>query len=256
MLALAQLPAGAIPTVLAAAGPFHVLVLHLPIGILLCLPIVELRAPRAGSSYHLACSALSFMGAAGAVAAAGLGVLLGSTDGWDPQTLSRHQWLGIATAVTATGAFVLRRANPRHPPPRAYAAVLSLSLVCLVLGSHLGGTLTHGPSFLWSSSTGTESEITAAHVLQGRCLRCHGPDKTRSELRVDRRESLLAGGKSGSPAVVPGDPTQGALMNRVRMPHGEEGSMPPGHNPRLTAEEVLALNDWILAGAPELQITP
>src|SRR5205823_4221426 len=47
------------------------------------------------------------------------------------------------------------------------------------------------------------------------CLKCHGPEKQRGGLRLDSRGSVLAGGDSGEPAVVPGDVGSGTLVERV-----------------------------------------
>src|SRR5262249_45280249 len=40
-------------------------------------------------------------------------------------------------------------------------------------------------------------------LLERSCIACHGPEKPRSNFRVDTRDALLKGGNSGSAAVVP-----------------------------------------------------
>ena len=42
-------------------------------------------------------------------------------------------------------------------------------------------------------------------VFENTCLRCHGPEKHKADLRLDSREAALKGGESG-PALVPGKP--------------------------------------------------
>jgi mono/diheme cytochrome c family protein len=42
-------------------------------------------------------------------------------------------------------------------------------------------------------------------IFQERCIRCHGPAKQKSSLRLDSRAALLKGGDNG-PAVVVGEP--------------------------------------------------
>ena len=51
----------------------------------------------------------------------------------------------------------------------------------------------------------------AGAVLKARCLPCHGDDakKLSGGLDLRTRESALAGGDSGEPAVVPGEPEAG-----------------------------------------------
>ena len=41
-------------------------------------------------------------------------------------------------------------------------------------------------------------------IFQARCVSCHGAAMQMNSLRLDRRESALAGGSSGA-AIVPGD---------------------------------------------------
>src|SRR5437762_3132640 len=48
-----------------------------------------------------------------------------------------------------------------------------------------------------------------------RCFECHGPDKQKSGLRLDRRADALKGGKSGKPLLVPGKSAESELIHRV-----------------------------------------
>ena len=41
-------------------------------------------------------------------------------------------------------------------------------------------------------------------ILQSHCYECHGPEKARGRLRLDRRAAALKGGETG-PALVPGN---------------------------------------------------
>ena len=83
-------------------------------------------------------------------------------------------------------------------------------------------------------------------VLVARCFGCHDANAT-AGLRVDSREGLLKGGRSG-PAVLPGDPGQSILLHAVRGVKGRM-AMPPAGN-RLADHEVEALSRWIADGAP------
>jgi cytochrome c553 len=85
-------------------------------------------------------------------------------------------------------------------------------------------------------------------ILTNHCLECHSTD-TRSAggLRLDERDALLTGGKSG-PAVVPSKPDESLLIQRVlatelkkRMPKGEDDPLP--------AEDIANLKAWIQQGA-------
>ena len=81
------------------------------------------------------------------------------------------------------------------------------------------------------------------------CSDCHGPDTQEGRLRLDRRSSLIRGGDSGEPAIIPGKPELSHLLRLVR---GEEAGkrMPPEPAEQLTPPQIQLLERWIAAGAP------
>jgi hypothetical protein len=83
-------------------------------------------------------------------------------------------------------------------------------------------------------------------ILVERCLKCHGPKKQSSSLRLDNRESVLNGGESG-PAVVPGKPEDSLLIQAVSHLH-DELTMPP--DGKLAGPAIAALRHWVSLGAP------
>src|SRR5579872_7512008 len=52
-------------------------------------------------------------------------------------------------------------------------------------------------------------------IFAGHCFKCHGPEKQKSGLRLDLKESAFKGGDSGEPAVAPGDPAHSHLLGLV-----------------------------------------
>ena len=80
-------------------------------------------------------------------------------------------------------------------------------------------------------------------ILEEHCLDCHGPDKSRAELRVDRRISLLRGGDGGLPAIVPGNAMKSHLLERIGSVDPDERMPPKGD--MLSKEEVELLGNWI-----------
>jgi hypothetical protein len=83
-------------------------------------------------------------------------------------------------------------------------------------------------------------------LLENTCLRCHGPEKQKAELRLDSREAALKGGESG-PALVPGKPAESLLLRLAR--HAEaDRKMPPKE--KLRDSELASLERWIAEGAP------
>ncbi len=87
-------------------------------------------------------------------------------------------------------------------------------------------------------------------IFEKHCLACHGPEKEKSRLRVDRRAVLIRGGDSGLPAIVPGNPAKSRLLELVKGSQTGE-VMPPEDSGRepLSAAEIALLEKWIAAGA-------
>jgi mono/diheme cytochrome c family protein len=83
-------------------------------------------------------------------------------------------------------------------------------------------------------------------LLIAKCVRCHGPDKQQSGLRLDTVRAATTGGDSG-PTVVAKKSADSLLMHAVTGTNGAS-KMPP-EGPPLTAEEIRVLRDWIDAGA-------
>src|SRR5262245_57826893 len=54
-------------------------------------------------------------------------------------------------------------------------------------------------------------------LIQGRCLACHGndPKKLQADLDLRTRAGMLAGGKSGKPAIIAGDAERSLLFQAV-----------------------------------------
>lgn len=82
-------------------------------------------------------------------------------------------------------------------------------------------------------------------VLEARCFDCHGAERQRAGLRLDARDAVLAGGKSG-PAVRAGDAAGSLLYQRVATADVEEVMPPKGE--RLTEAQVALIRAWIEEG--------
>lgn len=115
---------------------------------------------------------------------------------------------------------------------------LSLAAAVWLLGASFSAADERGPG---------DFESLAAPILRERCLECHA-DKASGGLRLDSRQAMMAGGDSG-PAVIVGQSGASPLMERVAADSSDELRMPP-EGPRLTAEQIGRLKQWIDAGAP------
>src|SRR5438552_3721806 len=87
-------------------------------------------------------------------------------------------------------------------------------------------------------------EKTIRPILANKCFACHTNSKL-GGLRLDSRESILQGGKSGG-AIVPGDPDGSLLIQAVSRRH-ERLKMPPAGP--LDPAEVADLKAWVKMGA-------
>ena len=83
-------------------------------------------------------------------------------------------------------------------------------------------------------------------IFQRACFRCHGPDKQKSEFRLDVRQTALTGGESYAPNIVAGKSADSPL---VKMVAGVGDVTMPPEGDRLSAEEIGLLRAWIDQGA-------
>jgi mono/diheme cytochrome c family protein len=85
-------------------------------------------------------------------------------------------------------------------------------------------------------------------ILAHNCHSCHSSTKTKGELRLDKKEFVMAGGENG-PVIMAGNPGESELIRRVTLPTGHKEAMPT-KGKRLTEKEVALLEFWIKKGAP------
>jgi cytochrome c553 len=81
-------------------------------------------------------------------------------------------------------------------------------------------------------------------ILAENCYKCHGEEKQKGSLRLDLRETVLAGGENG-PVVVAGKPDESTLVEAVKWQSFE---MPP--TGKLSEEQIATLAEWVRIGAP------
>jgi mono/diheme cytochrome c family protein len=89
-------------------------------------------------------------------------------------------------------------------------------------------------------------------ILSDNCYACHGPDsaKRKAGLRLDDPESAKKVLKSGTRAIVPGDPARSSLIERVTSKDADELMPPEESGKTLTPAQVDVLRRWIKEGAP------
>lgn len=82
-------------------------------------------------------------------------------------------------------------------------------------------------------------------LLASKCLACHAESKA-GGLRLDSLTAMLAGGKSGATAIVPGKPDESLLVQAIEFRHARLRMPPEG---KLAASEIAAVREWIAGGA-------
>lgn len=263
------------PDIVLFFGRFHLVLVHLPIGLLVLLGFLELFA-RCDRFKHANANAGLILALAAplAVLTAAFGWMLSQGGGYDADLLRWHRWTGIGTAVSCVLAAVLYAANAKG----LYRGVLVLGLGALVVSSHFGGSLTHGSDYLTryaparlrdvlrgkepSAPTLKPEQIgdegvpffstAIAPVLNDKCVSCHGPEKSKGGLRLDSFEALAKGGDGGA-AIVPGKSGEGTMLERMLLPLDSDDHMPPDGKPQPSSDEIALLRWWIDAGASPTQ---
>ena len=86
-------------------------------------------------------------------------------------------------------------------------------------------------------------------IFATKCYNCHGPEKQKSDYRLDKPELVCKGGKSGKVAIKPFDPIESHLVRLILLPPQHDDVMPPDGKQPLTVEEIMNIVDWIRNGA-------
>ncbi|MSU51251.1 MAG: hypothetical protein EXS37_19555 [Opitutus sp.] len=84
-------------------------------------------------------------------------------------------------------------------------------------------------------------------IFQASCQGCHQPAKNKGGFVMTDFGRLIAGGDSGFPAIVPGQPGKSPLVDSITVMDGE-AEMPKDKTP-LAADEVALISRWITEGA-------
>src|SRR4051794_11550141 len=76
-------------------------------------------------------------------------------------------------------------------------------------------------------------------IFQQSCIKCHGAEKQKGGLRLDRAKEALGALDSGKQAIIPAKPDQSELIRRITTTDPDD-RMPPKSDP-LAANEIQLL---------------
>jgi uncharacterized membrane protein len=143
----------AVDPLLLFIGRFHPILLHLPVGALALLCLMELGClTRAGEEKFGSAALLTLLvGSAGSVLAVIAGILLSREGGYEGANFSLHQTLalvGTSGVLLAAAVRLLAMSRDNRELMHAYRALFFLSFGVMGLGAHFGGNMSHGSKYL------------------------------------------------------------------------------------------------------------
>ncbi|NNM86186.1 MAG: hypothetical protein HKL96_10580 [Phycisphaerales bacterium] len=251
-------------------GHFHILLLHLPIGMLLLLAALELLGRfHRFKQVREARGAILTLAALSALATAICGWLLASAGGYNATLLFWHRWLGTAVAVFCCATWLAWRFNRLI----IYQCGLWTAVALLLVAAHLGGSLTHGSDYLTEYAPPVIQRLLGhaprhqatrqvvadperlvvyrdiiSPIFTTDCISCHGPDKQKAGLRLDTFAALMKGSHDG-PVIAVGEADRSVLVQRLTLGAGDRHRMPPAGKPGPTNDQIALIRWWIRSGA-------
>ncbi|GAA4237637.1 hypothetical protein GCM10022291_24990 [Postechiella marina] len=252
-------------------GNFHPLILHIPIGALLgvfVLEVVNLIKPKL--QLENASKILLWFTVISLIPAVIFGMFLASSGGYNVEVLSFHKWLGWATALLCVWLLVFRlwAYTKSQKTIRIYQGLLFINVILLTFAGHYGGSLTHGAGYLTKDmpvsmkeffgveKSKTESILSSIKelakdkgeseeaklalifadsihpIMDKNCFECHNANKQKGDLRLDTASWEM---------IKPEDVKKWETV----FEEISEGNMPPEEEEPLTEADKNSILNWI-----------
>ena len=237
-------------------GRFHPIILHLPIGGLAALFVMEIiNSYRPQLNLDSACSILLWFSVITVIPSAILGFVLASSGNYDDELLNLHKWLGWLTALVCVWLLYFNSKSKK-----TYRVFLYTNVIFLLFAGHFGGQLTHGKDYLTkympismkkvlniddernylvvdrkidSLSTGaTYYTNQIKPITENYCYKCHGQEKQKGDMRFDNIDWDMVNGFDAEKWNM--------MLNEINL-----GEMPPSDELQLSEDDRRILVDWI-----------
>ncbi len=244
-------------------GRFHPAVVHLPIGFLLLVPLLEIGgrfrpALRETAAVVLGCAVVC------SVAAVVLGMLLAHGGGFTHEAVRGHMWAGLALTLAVFVCALVRPSWISRGNLWLYPILLTGVLLLTAWTGHQGGTLTYGKTYLTEFAPAFVKQLGPQKtyppvdpasvyatriqpVLDSNCLSCHSASKVKGGLQLDTYAHLMDGGNDGE-VISPGHAEKSVLLARISLPTNHPKFMPSEGKP-LTTKDIASIKAWIQQGA-------
>lgn len=262
-------------------GRFHPLAVHLPIGFLFLILLLEILNKFKKLQINSEIISLTLLiTAISATLASILGYFLSLEGGYNEEILEEHQFQGIGLAIICWISWVLSTDWLTSKVSKAklfYFPSLIFAFALMIITGHHGGNLTHGESYLtentpnpfrsWlglpEKSDNQNKEVTTKvqnpteaqvyrdivkPIFKQKCEQCHNASKMKGDLRMDEVKLFVKGGKHGV-IFKPNDIEGSEFIKRILLPDSEDDHMPPKGKPQITEDELTILKWWIEQGA-------
>ncbi|GAA5496840.1 hypothetical protein Rhal01_03027 [Rubritalea halochordaticola] len=260
-------------------GEFHPLFLHLPIGALMLVFLMEAAGLASRGRYKPNTTLGLFFASVTGLFAVVFGYCLYLTGEFSGELVESHKRDGIIFTVLLIGSFLLRYTTDVKGSGGlwrpAYYMALGATGVMMMSAGHHGGEMTHGDPMdkaPWNkeeedkpSQEELADPVVYTHIihpiLDAKCISCHGENKQKGGLRMDSFAALLDGGND-EVCLEPGDLKKSAMISFLHLPMEDDLHMPPEGKTQLTKEEIQILEWWVAMGAPEkakrseVEVTP
>ena len=257
----------------AFLGLFHPLVLHVPIGAVLVVFVIELAGLVTLGKYRNGTTLALFVAAGSAIVAVVLGYFQYLAGGFSGDLVEVHKRDGIIFTLLLIATFLVKYSADvlvlkKFLKP-LYVVCLLGTLVMMIRAGHHGGKMTHGDPLDDAPWKGERSEVKPVPVEEGpvvfetivlpildeKCSKCHGAEKQRSDFRCDSYAAILAGGElqadGDGKVLVPGKTEESTLISYLLLPLDDDLRMPPEGKKQLSEDEIKILSWWVASGASE-----